>query len=224
MTWTRNVKTETTNPRHGKAVTAGFHSETSVSEVVQLLKETVTEIGMSIEHARIECPAKPIKHAFTYFGNDEKRNTYIRSTNMLRKVRGRKLKVTQSMDAEERLHQKRKVYVKCCIHVKHNIPLDFDLHELDTEARISQRPDCDKNVTEYYKKPGHRNRSRRSNGKMAIKKLIATTVSSRETEQRRGDDGKTTSSQLQTATQKNQGSDRGTSEGGGRDKLKKSGR
>ena len=203
------MKTEATNPRHGKAVITGFHRETSVSEVVQLQKETVTEIRMSIEHARIECPAKPIAHAFIYFGNDEERNTYIRSTNMLRKeLRGRKLKVTRSMDAEERFHQKRMVYVKCYTHVKHNIPLDFDLHELDTEARISQRPDCDKNVPErkpqVYQIPGHRNRSRRSNGKMAIKKLIATTVSSREMEQKRRGEGKTTSSQMHTATQENQ--------------------
>ena len=48
----------------GKAVMTGFHSETSESEVIQLLKETITEIGMSIENARIECPAKPITHAF----------------------------------------------------------------------------------------------------------------------------------------------------------------
>ena len=56
---------------------------------------------------------------------------------------------------------------------------------------------------------------------MAIKKLIATTVSSRETGQKRRNEGKTTSSQMHTATQENQRSDRGTSEGGGRDKLKK---
>ena len=37
--------------------------------------------------------------------------------------------------------------------------------------------------------------------KMAIKKLIATTVSSRETGQRRRDEGKTTSSQIHTSIQ-----------------------
>ena len=47
----------------GKAVTKGFHSETSEPEVIQLLKESITEIGMTIEKARIECPAKPITHA-----------------------------------------------------------------------------------------------------------------------------------------------------------------
>ena len=102
----------------------GFHSETSESEVEQLLKETITEIGMSIENARIECPAKPITHAFIFFKNDDERNKYVRSANMLRKeLSGRKFKITRSMDAEERFHQKRKGYVKNCIHMRHNILL-----------------------------------------------------------------------------------------------------
>ena len=29
------------------------------------------------------------------------------------------------MDAEERFHSKRMVYVKCCIHTRHNIPLSL---------------------------------------------------------------------------------------------------
>ena len=62
-----------------------FHSEKSEPEVIQLLKESITETGMTIEKARIECPAKPIAHAFIHFRNDDERNTYIRSSNMLRK-------------------------------------------------------------------------------------------------------------------------------------------
>ena len=110
----------------GKAVLTGFHSETSESEVVQLLKETITEIGMSIENARIERTAKPITHAFIHFKNDDERNKYIRSANVLKnELRGRKLKITRLMDTEGRFHQKRMEYVKCCIDVKHNIPLDL---------------------------------------------------------------------------------------------------
>ena len=78
--------------------TTGFHSESSESEVEQLLKETITEVGMSIENARIECLVKPITHAFIYFKSDDERNKYIRSANILRKeLRGRKLKITRSM-------------------------------------------------------------------------------------------------------------------------------
>ena len=46
-----------------QAVVTGFHGETSESEVEQLLRETITEVGMSIENARIECP-KPITRAY----------------------------------------------------------------------------------------------------------------------------------------------------------------
>ena len=116
----RNVETENDESKRvhddqnqGKAVVTGFHSETSESEVEKLLKETTTEIGMSIENARIECPAKPITHAFTYFKNGDGRNKYVRSANMLRKeLRGREIKTSQSMDAEGRFHQKRMGYVK----------------------------------------------------------------------------------------------------------------
>ena len=69
----------------GKAVIAGFHSVTSESEVVHLLKETITEIRMSTENARIEFPAKPITHALIHFKNNNERNKYIRSANMLKK-------------------------------------------------------------------------------------------------------------------------------------------
>ena len=92
----------------GKTVVTGFRCDTSESEVEQLLKETITETGMSIENARIECFAKPITHAFIGFKIDDERNKYVRSVNMLRReLRGRKTKMTRSMDAEERFHQKK---------------------------------------------------------------------------------------------------------------------
>ena len=34
------------------------------------------------------------------------------------------MKITRSMDAEERFHDKRMGYVRCCIHMKHNVPLE----------------------------------------------------------------------------------------------------
>ena len=50
----------------------------------------------------------------------------------------------------------------------------FDLHELDIEARVSQGPDCGENMPkvkpQVHQIPRHRNRSRRPNGKMGIKK------------------------------------------------------
>ena len=114
------TKGEHVDQNQGNAVVTGFHSETSESEVTQLLKESINEAGMDIGSARIECPAKPITHAFIHFKNDGERNTFIRS----QELRGRKIKITRSMDAEERFHNKRMGYVKYCIHMKHNVPLE----------------------------------------------------------------------------------------------------
>ena len=89
----------------------GFQSEATESEITHLLKEMINEVGMDFGSARIECPAKPITHAFIHFVNAGER--FIRSANMLKKeLRGRKIKITRSMDAEERFHNKRMGYIK----------------------------------------------------------------------------------------------------------------
>ena len=60
---------------------------------------------------------------FIHFKNDGERNKFIRSANMLKKeLRG--MKITRSMDAEERFHNSRMRYVKYCIHMKYNVPLE----------------------------------------------------------------------------------------------------
>ena len=165
----------------------GFHSETSEPEVIQLLKESLTEMGMTIENARIECTAKPITHAFIHFKNDDERNKSVRSANMLRKeLRGRKLKITRSMDAEERFHQKRMVYVKYCIHVKHNIPLDsittkWTLKHISVKGQIVVRT-CQSGNLKCIIYQDIETEVEPQMEKWKSKKLIATTVSSRETE------------------------------------------
>ena len=93
------TKGEHVDQNQGKAVVTGIHSETSESEVTQLLKESLNEVGMNIGSARLDCSAKPITHAFIHFKNDEERNKFIRSANMLKQeLRGRKIKITISMD------------------------------------------------------------------------------------------------------------------------------
>ena len=62
-----------------------FHNETSEPEVIQLLKESIPIIGKTMENARIECSAKPITQAFSHFMNDEERNKFVTSANMLKK-------------------------------------------------------------------------------------------------------------------------------------------
>ena len=70
------------NANQGETVITGLHSETTESEVIQMLKEMINEIGMDFGSARIECPAKPNTHAFIYFVNDGESNKFIRSANM----------------------------------------------------------------------------------------------------------------------------------------------
>ena len=79
-------KKEHVDENQGKTVITGFHSETTESEVTQLLREMINEIGMDFGSARIECPAKPITHAFIHFMNEGNRNKFIRSANMLKKL------------------------------------------------------------------------------------------------------------------------------------------
>ena len=67
---------------HGRAVATGFHGDASEQEIERLLRVTITEIGISNENARIECPAKTITHAFIYLKNDDGRNKYVGSAKM----------------------------------------------------------------------------------------------------------------------------------------------
>ena len=108
----------------GETVIAGLHKETTESEVADTLKEMMKEIGMDYEKVKLVCPAKPITHAFVYFENDNERNKFIRSANMLKKkLRGRNIRITRSMEAEERFYNKRIGYVKSCINKKYGVPL-----------------------------------------------------------------------------------------------------
>ena len=118
----------------------GCHSETCESEVEQLLRETMTETGMPTENVRIERLAKPITHAFIYFKSEDERNKHVRSANMLSKeLRGRKIKMTRSMDAEERYYQKRMEYVKHCTHMRHGKHVKVDLSSTSSTKTLNLR-------------------------------------------------------------------------------------
>ena len=80
---------------------------------------------MPIDQIQIKCPAKPITHAFLQFKDNDERDKFVRSANILKKeLRGRKMKISPAMDAEERFHQTRLGYLECCIHMNHNVPLE----------------------------------------------------------------------------------------------------
>ena len=113
------------NANQSETVTTGLHSETTESEVTDMLKEMMNEIGMEFGSVKLACLAKPITHAFIYFANDNERNKFIRSANMLKKeLRRRKIRITRSMEAEQRFCNKRLGYIKSSIHKKHGVPLE----------------------------------------------------------------------------------------------------
>ena len=160
---TSKIKADEFNKVHedqnrGKAVATRFHGDSIEHEVEQLLRETIAEIGMSTENVKIECPAKPITYAFIYFNDNDERNKYVRSANMLRKeLRGRKIKISQSMDVEERFHQKKKRlgYVKYYIHARHgislpSIPLNRFSKHVSVDGQIVVRT-CLSGFLKYHK-------------------------------------------------------------------------
>ena len=50
------IKKEHVDENQGKTVITRFHRETTESEVTQLLKELINEVGMDFGNARNECP------------------------------------------------------------------------------------------------------------------------------------------------------------------------
>ena len=143
---------------------------------------------------------------------------YVQSADMLREeLRGRKIKMTRSMDAEERFHQKRMGYVKYCIHMRHNIPLNSIFSNWTSKyvsvkgqivvktcqsesLKFTKYQDVESEVDDQMEKWQSKNSSQRL---WAVERRRP----------RRRDEGNTTSSQLHTTTQRTQGSDRCTSEG-----------
>ena len=79
---------------------------------------------MTVEKVQIKCPAKPITHAFLQFIDIDEREKYIRSANRQNcEARGRIIRITPAMDAEERYQQKRLGYIKLSLNEMHGISL-----------------------------------------------------------------------------------------------------
>ena len=107
---------------------------------------------------------------------------------LTKELRGRKLKITRSMDAEGRFHQKRMAHAKYCIHVKHNLPRDlismnWTLKHVSVKGQIVEKhAKVEASSTSNTKTSKQKSKVKWRNGNQ---KLIATTVSSREMGQKR---------------------------------------
>ena len=176
---------------------------------------------------RLGCRAKPMVCALIYFNDNDETNKNVRSANMLRReLRGRKIKRSHSIDAEERFHlSKKKVGLRQILHSCETRQLPrIDLTEPILKTRVRGWTDCGKNVSERLPQvpqfSRHRNKSRRTNGKMVGKKLVAATVSTRKVGLKRREEGRTMSSRACTETHKNQRDVRRKGDSGGRQKTR----
>ena len=107
-----------------RAVAAGFHEDTSEQEATDLLVRTVLRSGVTTEKVTIKCPANPITHVFLQFVDLDERDKFVRSANrQICEARGRVIRFTPAMDAEERYHQKGQGYVKLNLYEMHGIPV-----------------------------------------------------------------------------------------------------
>ena len=109
------------------------------------------------------------------------------------------------MDAEERFLQKRLGYIKCCTLMMHGTPLasvllnSFSKH-VSVDGQIVVRK-CQSGSLKYHKY--------QDTWKMGGKKLVSTTVSSREVGRKRREEGKTMSSQRTQKHTRTKGTMRG---------------
>ena len=104
---------------------------------------------------------------------------------MLRKeLRGRRVKISPAMDAEERFHQKRLGYLKCSIHMNHNVPLEKvrmnrSARHVSVGGQIVIRT-CANGALKYDKYQDTEPEIETTMDKWMTKKPVATIVSSRD--------------------------------------------
>ena len=102
---------------------------------------------------------------------------------MLKKGSRKENKDFTAMDAEERFHQKRLGYIKCCIHTRHKIPLvkitmNRMTKHVSVDGQIVIRT-CANGFLKYHKYQDIEADVEEFTDKWLTKKLVASTVSSR---------------------------------------------
>ena len=105
---------------------------------------------MSTDQIQIKCPAKPITHAFLQFTDNDERDKVVRSANVVKKERrGREIRISPAMDAEERFHQKRLGHLKMLHAYKTQSTTRSDQNEQIDKTRVGRRTDSDQNMCKW---------------------------------------------------------------------------
>ena len=89
-----------------RAVETGFHDGTTEQELQRLLTETIITISI-VNGANSDQMSRQTNHTrICVVLDSDERDKFVRSANILKKeLRGRKIRISAAMDAEERSHQ-----------------------------------------------------------------------------------------------------------------------
>ena len=95
-----------------KAVLHGFKTESREADVKAIVMQVIKATGMK-EEQTVDFPAIPITHAFVEFQDTRTRDRFVRSANMRKyELDGRRIKISQALEPDERFDKKRLGYVK----------------------------------------------------------------------------------------------------------------
>ena len=168
---------------------------------------------MSTENVKIKCPAKPITYAFIYFNDNDERDTYARSANMLKKeLRGRNKNITINV-RRRKVSPKKLGHVRCCIHTRRGTPLpSISLNRFSKHVSVDGQTvvrTCQSGSLKYHKYQGIESEVEGQMEKWLAKKIVATTVSNREVRLKRREEGKTMSRRVLHRNTKTNGMTKG---------------
>ena len=103
-------------PTDCEAVLHGFKTESREADVKAIVMQTIKATGMNEEHV-VDYPATPITHVFVEIGDTRTRDRFVRSATMRKyELDGRRIKISQALEPDERFDRKRLGYVKCVLH------------------------------------------------------------------------------------------------------------
>ena len=98
-----------------KAVLHGFKTESREADVKAFVIQVTKAFGMKEEHA-VDFQEIQITHAFVEFQDTRTRDRFVRSASMRKYELDRRIKITQTLELDERFDRKRLVFENYVLH------------------------------------------------------------------------------------------------------------
>ena len=194
-------------PIECKAVLHGFKAESKEEKVKSVIVDPIEATGMTEENT-IDCPAIPITHAFVEFQKMKIRDRCVRSANMWKiELDGKKDQNIPRFGGRRKIRQKN-IGIHQVYHSQYQRSCTaLDTNELREEKHHHRRSTHCENRCHWKAQIQQirrcRRRSSNSHEEVAVKKLVATTVSSREKGLERRNETMTTSGHHGVTTKNN---------------------